>query len=356
MLQTADLLIAVLVPFLIFSAIMLMAMVLFLVTQRVIDEVQFRRRRSLTERYRAAVDDLLRPDAGDDALIELARAPKRHRSTIAAMLLKPLTISTGSVVERLREAARAIGLIEQWANQLSNRRWWIRSEAARALGLVREARALPLLIAALDDDHEEVRAAAVEALGLIGNAQAIPVLLSRLPDQSRNQRARIIEALREFGDTATPALIEHANRRAEDVAAIADVLGLIGGPVASIQLMSWMRLPREDVRIAAMRALGTIGLDEKGLLVALQALDDPEPAVRAMAARALGRARREDSADDLARHLDDEWMVAANCADALRRMGPTGIERLQSRADDGGYVGELARQMLWERHGAGAGA
>jgi HEAT repeat protein len=356
MLRIADLLIAVLVPFLIFSALGLIAMLVFLVLQRVIDEIQFRRRRSLTARYRPAVDALLRPDGGHDALVELARAPKRHRAAIAAMLLKPLAISTGSVVERLRDAARAMGLIEQWARQLSDRRWWVRAESTRALGLVRENRALSLLVAALDDDHEEVRAAAVDALGLIGNPQAIPVLLSRLADQSRNQRARIIEALREFGDAATLALVEHAQQRVEDAVAIADVLGLIGGPVASEQLKSWMTQPRADVRTAAMHALGTIGLDESGLIVALQALEDPEPAVRAMAARALGRARREEIAEHLAHHLDDEWMVAANCADALRRMGASGVERLQARADDEGYVGDLARQMLWERHAAGAGA
>ena len=356
MLQVADFFIAVLVPFLIFSALVLTAMVVFLVMQRVVDEIQFRRRSTLTARYRAAVDALLRPDADDTALVALARAPKRHRAVIASMLLKPLAISTGSVVERLRGGARAIGLVEQWTRQLEHRRWWVRAEAARALGLVRESRALPLLIRALDDDHEEVRAAAVEALGLIGNPQTIPVLLSRLTDQSRNQRARIIEALREFGDAATAALVEHAQRRMDDAAVIADVLGLVGGPVASQQLMAWMTQPRTEVRVAAMRALGTIGLDETGLIVALQALDDPDPAVRAMAARALGRARREESAEDLANHLDDEWMVAANCADALRRMGPAGMERLKARADDEGYVGDLARQMLWERHAVGAGA
>jgi HEAT repeat protein len=356
MLRVADFFIALLVPFLIFSAVTLIAMLVFLVAQRGIDELQFRRRMRLTAHYRDTVDALLAPEGCHDAMVRLARAPRRHREVISTMLLKPLTISTGSVVERLREAARVIGLIDQWADELSDRRWWMRAEAARALGLVREAQALSLLIAALDDDHEEVRAAAVEALGLIGDPRSIQVLLSRLPDHSRNQRARIIEALRAFGDTATHALVEHAQQREEDAAVIADVLGLIGGPEASDRLKSWMTRRRADVRIAAMRALGTIGLDESGVIVALQALDDPNAQVRAMAARALGRARRQENAADLARHLDDEWMVAANCADALRRMGAAGIERLQARADDVGYVGDLARQMLWERHAAGAGA
>jgi len=59
-------------------------------------------------------------------------------------------------------------------------------------------------------------------------------------------------------------------------------------------------------------------------------------------------------AGDLARHLDDEWVVAANCADALRKMGGIGLDLLQVRSTEDGYVGDLARQMLWER-GAAAG-
>ena len=347
--------IAVLVPLIILSAIALGLMLLFLLLQRGIDELRYRRRQTLIARYRETINALLSPDATNADVYRVARIPARHRPVVEAMILTPLALSTGSVVERLREAARVTGLIAQWAGQLSNRRWWVRADSVRALGLVREHRALPLLVAALDDDHEEVRAAAVEALGFIGDPASIPVLLSRLPDQSRNQRARIIEALHEFGDTATPALVEHARVHINDAVVVADVLGLIGGHVAAEELKSWMVMPRADVRTAALRALGSIGLDQDGAIVALQALDDPDPGVRAMAARALGRAGRQGAAAHLARHLDDEWVVAANCADALRKMGGIGLDLLHVRSIEDGYVGDLARQMLWER-GAAEGA
>lgn len=356
MLYLTDLFIAVLRPFLFFSALALLAMLVFLILQRGTDELQFQRRKRLTAHYRTAVDALLGPDPSDDALIALAKAPARHCPVIETMLLKPLALSTGTVVERLRAAARVTGLLDKWADNLANRRWWVRADAARALGLVRETRALPLLFKALDDEHEEVRAAAVEALGLIGHPQAIPVLLKRLPDQSRHQRARIVEALREFGDAATPALVAHARSRREDAALVADILGLIGGHVAAEELKVWMTDEHAEVRRAATRALGTIGLDESSTKLALVALEDPDANVRAMAARALGRARRHDTALALARHLDDEWMVAANSADALRRMGRPGLELLQARVDDKGYPGDLARQMLWERRSIAIGA
>jgi HEAT repeat protein len=288
--------------------------------------------------------------------VALARVPARHLFVLEAMMLKTLALATGTLVDRIRAGARAAGLVEQWARQLSDRKWWIRAEAARALGLVRESRALPLIFSVLDDDHEEVRAAAVEALGLIGHPSAIPVLLARLADESRHQRARIVEALREFGDIATPALVEHVRTHSADAVMVADILGLIGGHVAAETLKQWARDPNQYVRTAAMRAMGTIGLDEEGAGLAVAALSDEAAEVRAMGARALGRSRRSDAAPSLAARLDDEWMVAASCADALRRLGRPGIDALQTRADDPGYVGELARQMLWERRTATAGA
>ncbi|MCX6551024.1 MAG: HEAT repeat domain-containing protein [Acidobacteria bacterium] len=354
--RIASLFVSVLIPFLVVSTLVLITMLVFLVLQRVVDEFQFQRRKRLTARYRPVVDALLSPDRSDDALLALARVPRADRDVIETMLLKPLALATGSFVDRLREGARATGLVEDWAHNLSHSKWWVRAEAARALGLVRESRALPLVFKALDDEHEEVRAAAVEALGLIGQRQAIPVLLERLPDETRHQRARIVEALREFGDVATPALVEHARKRPGDAVVVADILGLIGGHVAAEELQAWMNSPDGAVRTAALRGLGTIGLDDDGAVVAMQALEDAEVDVRAMAARAIGRATRHEAAPTLARHLDDEWVVAASCADALRRLGRPGLDALQARAGDPGYAGDLVRQMLWERRTATAGA
>ena len=350
-----DLLVAVLIPFLALSAIVLTAMLVFLVVQRGIDELQFRRRQRLTARYRELVDGLLGPEISDRCLVEISRVPARHRYVIETMFLKTLALATGTVVERLRDGARAASLVDDWVHQLSSRKWWVRAEGTRALGLVRETRALPLMFKVLDDEHEEVCAAAVEALGLIGHPQAIPVLLARLSDQSRHQRARIVEALREFGDVATPAMVQHARTRPADAAMVADILGLVGGHVAAEELKRWTGDPNPLIRTAAMRAIGTIGLDQDSVQLALAALADEAPEVRAMGARALGRARRSDTATRLVAHLDDEWIVAASCADALRRLGRPGVDALQTRIDDPGYAGDLARQMLWERRTATAG-
>ena len=354
--HVAESFIAVLEPFLLVGAAVLAGMVGYLIVHRGVDEIRFQRRRRLTEYYRKTVDRLLQPETSESSLRTLALVPAAHKAVVGAMLLKPLALATGSVVDRLREGARAAGLIPIWTDRVSSGSWWVRADAVRALGLVREKSALRSVSAALDDEHEEVRAAAVEALGLIGDERSIQVLLDRLGDSSRYQRVRIVEALREFGDIATPALVRHARRCRADVATVADILGLIGGHAATEELSRWVADPEAEIRGAALRSLGTIGLDDDGVGIAVRALDDPAAGVRAAAARALGRARREEAAPQLARHLDDEWIVAASSADALRRLGQPGQAALQARVADPGYAGELAHQMLWERRAEAAGA
>ncbi|MEW5984961.1 MAG: HEAT repeat domain-containing protein [Acidobacteriota bacterium] len=355
MLHIADLFLAVLRPFLLVSGLALVSLLVFLVLKHGVDEIHYRRRQRIIAHYRPVVDSLLGPVPSDDVFLVLSRVPARHRPVLETMLLRPLALSTGSVVDRLRNAARVSGLIDEWATKLSDRRWWIRAEATRALGLAREIHALPRIYRALDDDHEEVRAAAVESLGLIRHPDAIQALLERLADQSRHQRARVVEALREFGDRATPALIAHARRRPEDAVMVAEVLEQIGGHEAADEMKSWTLDERPDVRAAALHALGTIGLDDEGVALTVRSLEAPEAPVRAMAARALGRVRRADIARVLATHLDDEWLVAATAADALRKTGRAGIDLLEARVSDAGYAGDLARQMLWERRTAAAG-
>ena len=73
-------------------------------------------------------------------------------------MLATLRVTTGDIVPRLRDAAQALGLIEQWTAAIDDRRWWARAEAVRALGLVRNHCSIDRLMLALDEPHEEVRA------------------------------------------------------------------------------------------------------------------------------------------------------------------------------------------------------
>ena len=348
MLRVATYVRAVLVPFLILTGSLLAGLLVTVLILHGARELACRRRQHLIARYQPLVDALLQPDLPPGTIQRLKNCPARHRPILSGLLLAPLRVASGLVIDRVRLAAEAVGLIDAWTNALSDRRWWVRADAARALGCVREVSAVSPILAMLDDDHEEVRAAAVEALGLIGDVRTIAALVSRLPEQSRYQRARVVEALRAFGPSVVKPLLAHSRGNPEDMATIADLLGLVRAVSAVDDLTGWCTDGRPEVRAAALRALGTIGPSERSYYYALRALRDEVAEVRAMAARALGRSRRQDAAPYLATALDDEWIVAAHCARGLRDLGAAGRLELE-RVSHEGQALHLARQMLWEQ-------
>lgn len=319
-----------------------------LVITRLLDEHRFRLRQRLNARCQPLILAIMKPDAPNSARLRLVAEGRAHPDVVSDLVLKTLEVATGPAVPALRGVTEELGMVRRWSAGLRDRRWWVRAESARALGLVRETSVIASLTIALDDDHEEVRAAAVEALGSIGDPRCIPDLLRRLSEETRHQRARVVEALRQLGEAVTPALVAHVRHRPSDTAIAADLIGLIGGAAALDDLIEWTANRRADVRAAAVRALGTIGLDDRAFYHVLRALGDEHPEVRAMAARALGRSHRSDAAHYLAAHLDDEWVVAAHSATALRDLGNAGLAYLVARRGDTGQAGEIARQMLWE--------
>lgn len=350
MLQTAELLRSVLVPFLAVSGSLLGVLFAYLLVSRGIREIKWQRHQRLIARYRPIVDAVTQAAPTRESLERLRAIKPSHKYIVAELLLAPLHAARGDVVSYARLAAVAARLVEQWQRDLRDPRWWRRANAIRALGFVEETAAVPDVLRALDDVHREVRAGAVEALGRLGDARAIPALLGHLADGKCYQRARVVDALRNLGPTVTLALVDLGRSRPEQARLAAEILGLIGTVGAVEPLLEWCGDSRGDVRAAALGALGSIGVDDRSYYFALRALGDDDPQVRAMAARALGRGRREDAVAYLAQRLDDEWLPAAQAASALRRLGPAGLAALQARATDGGQAGDLARQMIWSRH------
>lgn len=355
-LHTAELLHLALLPFLAIGGSLLALLLAGLVIQRGVRELAWRRRQKLVTRYQSVIDTIVQADAEVGAIAGLRRSPLAHRAIVADLLLTPLRVARGDVVARVRAAATEIGLIPYWHLGLQDRRWWRRAAAVRALGAIADPSALPGIMRALDDEHEEVRAAAVEAAGGLGDPAVIPALLEHLADGSRYQRTRIVDALRSLGPPVTPALVAFARAHPARTQLAADVLGMIGTSVAVDPLIEWSGDASSDVRVAVLGALGSIGLDDRSYYFALRGLGDSDPRARAMAARALGRSRREDAAGYLAERLDDEWLPAAEAAGALRRLGEPGAAALQARARHEGQAGDLARQMLWRRPAAAARA
>ena len=112
----------------------------------------------------------------------------------------------------------------------------VRGRAARYLGELRAQRAVPALVALLEDERYDVRLAAARALGRIGDPSAVPALIAALDDPDRGVRMNVAPSLGQIGDpSAVPALERALERETGWVfgrAAIVYALMLIDDPNA----------------------------------------------------------------------------------------------------------------------------
>jgi HEAT repeat protein len=345
--SVVDLLSRFLPPVLLAGGTLLGALFVYVVLQRVVRELKWQRRLTLVQHYRPLIDAITQHGVTTSTLELLHAVPLRHHRILTPLLLAPVRSTRGEVVTHIRAAAAELGLVEKWLSDATRGRWWRRAEGVRALGLIEQHSALPVVVRAFRDDNAEVRAAAVDAAGRLGDLSVIPALMGQLADGVRYQRTRVIDALRGLGPEVTPALVAFAQANPDLRQIAADVLGLIGTVAAVDPLLTWCDDARGEVRAAALRALGSIGLDDRSYYFALRALRDSNPEARAMAARALGRSQRAGAVDFLAERLDDEWLPASQAAGALQRLGAAGRAALERRVREPSQAGELARQMLW---------
>jgi HEAT repeat protein len=158
------------------------------------------------------------------------------------------------VVAPLLEIAKSCPDDMAWDDTSDWNDWWdMQLKAVEALGRMRVAEAVPVLIAILEDeDSQDIESEVLKALALIGG-EGKNVLIKRL-------------------ETGLP----RERRRA------ATALGLSNGTETRKALARALMDKDTNVRIAALRALGKLGASEY-LDIILRFFNDPEPEMRAEA-------------------------------------------------------------------------
>ncbi len=165
------------------------------------------------------------------------------------------------------QAAKALGYIkdlravEPLSDALTDQYnyWTVREHAAKALGGIRSAAAVQPLITALEDDYWPVRAEAIKTLAEIRDPAAVQPLVLRLKDPSWNVRAEAAKAFQTVPDVrAVEPLTSLLNDKIWQVrASAATALGAIKHPFAVEPLIKVLTRKGEDifVEIEAQKAL-----------------------------------------------------------------------------------------------------
>jgi vesicle coat complex subunit len=193
----------------------------------------------------------------------------------------------------------------------------VRREAARALGEIGDARAIPALINKLHDPAADMVEEAAEGLGRIPNPRSLNCLIELLQDERPLARKSAAIALGEMGDERAQEplqkMLEHERDPVVFVAA-AEALSKIGGHRVLHILRRLLRTSSPGVgRKELANSIGNL-LGPPAAFYRL--LEADSMAQEAMVARALGTARRHlfrtfaDDPDQRA-HMED------NCSAAL---------------------------------------
>lgn len=213
-----------------------------------------------------------------------------------------------------------------------------------ALGMLRDARAIPLLIDALEHADVDVRKAARLALAEIGEP-AVQPLIAVLLTEGKQGRWYAADALRRIGDRRAVEPFRQVLQDKRDNeyvrAEAAKALGKLGGEGIFELLLSTLRDRGEieTVRRGAASGLGFLG-DRRGLEPLLRALKEGTAGMRWDVAAALGDLGDPRAVEPLIALLKDSYMqVRWEAAKALGKLGderalaPLHLARYQDRTD-----------------------
>jgi HEAT repeat protein len=165
----------------------------------------------------------------------------------------------------------------------------VRTAAADALGRCADPSLTGPVQAALAREQDAgARRALLRSLGRVAGGEAVATVARALTDPDPETRLAAIEAL---GSTGSADAVSHLRRAVDgdagETLAIIRALGELGQPEAAPIIENWLRSDDLDERRAAVRAAravaGSVDLATTRMLA-----EDPDPWIRARAARMLG--------------------------------------------------------------------
>jgi HEAT repeat protein len=241
---------------------------------------------------------------GDDSAIEA--------------LVAALSSDSLDVVQAAAEALRSL----RWKPDRSAAGaayWASQTQFDRCLEI--GADAMPSLIAALKDRHQDARDAAAQALVQVG-APAVEPLIGALSDGAKTVRSTASWALGEIGDVrAVEPLIASLADRVEDVRVAARrALGRIGAPAVEPLIAALRDSHDWEVYICEMGTGALVEIGAPAVEPLIAALKDEDVLVRWTAAEALGKIGDERALAPLVSALADRGVQQA-ASEALVLLG-----------------------------------
>jgi HEAT repeat protein len=216
----------------------------------------------------------------------------------------------------------------------------LRWRAARALGVIGDAKAAPALRKQTADSETLVRAQAIFALGRLraSDEESLKAIVERLSDQDAQVRRASIRALRMIEaprQTVIPLIVKLLND-SDPTIAMRALSSIAEGGVEVVPALT-AALKERDARYWACVALGEIGPQAKAAVPGLiEVLSDDRPEVRLQATIALGEIGPDakPAAGALVKLVNDPFeSVQASAIFALGRLGDSSAESALAKVE-----------------------
>lgn len=300
-------------------------------------------RTQLSEIFHAALS--LSVPLTEDDLPKLRRRDRALACDIALDILRAVRGHDAIQVVSVLEAWRIRPYIEKILHKGN------RSKSVRALTLYahfNDENSLQLLLIHAASQDIYVQLAALRGLAARNAIDHLPAILNCLLYSQQKNILMLADILQRFGEPAIPLLLELATSEAALEARIAAVKALATiGSLTIIEPLLILATSHEPLmRIEVLAACGKLG-SPQAEMITLKLLRDNSAKVRAQAAQTAGMLMLYEALPMLTALLNDEaWWVRCCAAESLYQLGTSGIAILHSLQTHN----ELATQILSERN------
>jgi HEAT repeat protein len=217
-------------------------------------------------------------------------------------------LGTPAVQHELIEAIVRFGapMVDLLVEQLGRDDLDTRRAAVTALGYIGDTRAVPALIALLDEGDRQLLVPVAGALARLGDRRAFEPLVRRLGDEDLAVRHAAIGALNSIGDPEMGARMQVLLGDPDPLVreSAVKIGGYFGYAICTDGLLERCRDAVETVRAAALEHVAFLE-DDRVMPVLVGALEGETPRARAAAAQALAHVESPEAARALRRGVQD---------------------------------------------------
>lgn len=280
---------------------------------------------------------------------------KRWKREIIIDILyeKILVTKSKELLDSINRLYKELGLIDELASNLRDKRWWIVADTTRRIGNLRIVELVPIIYSNLSSSNYDVWTSSARALSKMGkNTLLIKFLLENDRKLEKWSVIRIGDMLDNEGDGDLDLMLDSLEDASSLLKGIfIEAIGERKAVKALPVIEQYLDSDDSEIRITAFKAIGDIGLTtQQEKVISLLYSDNWVEIV--MAIRIVKESSLRVAIPILEQLMtNSNWWIRLRASEALFSFGTIGIERLeQIRAKHNDpYARDMANKVLQDK-------